>query len=367
MGIEPLVHDDLTKFVTLATETEIPILQRHIARRVASLPDPEEGLGVLLGILAERAIPEAFQGMLTGLDGRNDVKMPPNWGEAAKTLSQDPKLANRVLELGVSFGDPESFAKLRALAEEESASASDRQRALDRLLQNRTEGQAEWLLSQLSSPVLQRNSLRGLAGFQSPKIAPKIVGAYSTFPNAKTRQDALQTLATRASWANQMLDAVESGQIPRADLTAYTMRQIQSLGDNELNDRITQLWGIVSTTPAQKQKRIDYHVKDLSDELHLAELPEGRQLYQTLLRRLPQVIWRRRRFRSGFDRRAALQPGLPGGKHHRAQRIRRQGLPDANHRADGWSNSHGIFLRRIRNNGHHSHPERNVGHAQGSD
>jgi len=36
-GIEPLVQDDLDRFIQLAATTKIPLVRQHIARRVAEL------------------------------------------------------------------------------------------------------------------------------------------------------------------------------------------------------------------------------------------------------------------------------------------------------------------------------------------
>ena len=36
-GIEPLVHEDVNRFVALAATSRIPLLRKHIARRAASL------------------------------------------------------------------------------------------------------------------------------------------------------------------------------------------------------------------------------------------------------------------------------------------------------------------------------------------
>ena len=74
-------------------------------------------------------------------------------------------------------------------------------------------------------------ALRGLAEYDEPLIPRSILEHYGTF-DAATRQDALQTLASRPAWAAELVTAVEANRIPRADLTAYTIRQIRSLGDD---------------------------------------------------------------------------------------------------------------------------------------
>ncbi len=284
-GLEPLVHADAGRFAGLIETAEIPLLQRHIARRIASLPEPGPGLEAVLDQLAGAPRPvqsEIVDGLLQGLEGRTGLATPANWPKAEAALATHPGFALKALELGALFNDPATFAKLRALAEDTSAPDGDRIQALQRLVGSKTEGLAPWLLDRLEQPVLRRHALRGLAQFDHPETPDAILAAYPSWTGLETRHDALQTLASRRPWAAAMLDALEAGTIDPSDLTAYTSRQIANLGDGALTQRIETLWGTVRETPAEKRKRIRYHVNDLSDELDQADLVEGRRLYKQL-------------------------------------------------------------------------------------
>jgi putative heme-binding domain-containing protein len=97
------------------------------------------------------------------------------------------------------------------------------------------------------------------------------------------RQDVLQTLAARPEWAAALLDAVESQHIPSADLTAFTARQLQSLGDARLTARVRQLWGEVRDTPAERTRQIETYRKRLTPAvLAQADPVAGRQQFQKL-------------------------------------------------------------------------------------
>ena len=86
-------------------------------------------------------------------------------------------------------------------------------------------------------------------------------------------------LASRPSFARELLAGVERKQIPAADLTPFHIRQIRSLGVPEIDGLITAVWGVARETPADKQRRI----AALAAELRTAgsvDLGRGRQLYQ---------------------------------------------------------------------------------------
>jgi putative heme-binding domain-containing protein len=109
----------------------------------------------------------------------------------------------------------------------------------------------------------------------------EVLRVYPALADVAARRDAIQALASRPAWAAALLGELEAGRIPRADLTAYTVRQVASLGDRGLAARINRFWGEARQTPKERQRRIDALVLDLSDELDRADLGNGRALFQT--------------------------------------------------------------------------------------
>jgi putative heme-binding domain-containing protein len=130
--------------------------------------------------------------------------------------------------------------------------------------------------------VTRGAALRGLAEFDDPRTVEVILEGYESF-DAAARRDAVQTLASRAEWATALLDAVEAGKVERSDLSAYTARQLQNLGDDEVSARVVELWGAVRATAGGKAKRIAGYRKKLSAEvLATADREEGRVLFEGL-------------------------------------------------------------------------------------
>lgn len=299
-GIEPLVDEDLERFVRLAATVRIPLVSRHVARRAASHSSQRAAaLNALLRVLRDTADDPArtgpvLAGMLQGLEGLRRVEMPASWPATYERLSggeltgrprRTPnkaaeEVAELALQLALVFDDPRAFDLLRWRATQADVPPDTRQRAIQALVTQRDPRLAELLVQLVSDPPVRRVALRGLAEFDHPRTVATILTAYPQL-DADARQDALQTLAARPAWAHALLDAIDSGQIPRHDLTAYTIRQLHSLGDAGLSSRIAQVWGDVRATSEQRARLIRGYQQQLSAEtLAQADLRAGRAIYQ---------------------------------------------------------------------------------------
>lgn len=283
-GIEPLVNDNLKRFVLLAHRTEIPLIARHVGRRVASM-QTESALNQLMPLLATREPKnpaELIAGILEGVEGRRSVDMPKLWPEAYAKLqkSEDPLIRERALQLALVFGDPVALETLRKQAVDTSLTAAARNQAIHSLVARGIGDLAPMLLQLIGDPATRSSAIRGLAEYQHPDTAATLLKGYAEF-DAAAKQDAVQTLAARSAWAMKLLDAVEQGQIPRSDLSAYTARQLNSLGNREVTARVKSLWGELRETPAAKEKMVGDLKKRLTpDALARADRSAGRALFQ---------------------------------------------------------------------------------------
>ncbi len=285
-AVEPLVNESLPRFMELALSCKVPLVRRHIARRVAELQKPVDRLDLLVILLNEVHEPKAqqdlLQGLSDGLSGKRRVTMPAGWPELYAKLEESklPAVRELALELALQFDDQSALASLRKKAADKKHDAAERNRALAALVKRRGSGLPELLLSLAADSDTSSVAIRGLAEYDAPNTAETLLQNYASYP-ANVRQDALQTLASRRAWATALLDAVEANKIPRAELTAFTARQLQSLGDDKLSARVTKLWGTVRTTPADKAKLIaDYRKKLTPAALASADTSLGRAVYQ---------------------------------------------------------------------------------------
>jgi putative heme-binding domain-containing protein len=122
-------------------------------------------------------------------------------------------------------------------------------------------------------------ALRGLAAFDDPKTPPVILAVYRALPSAEKRV-AIATLTSRVSYASALLDAVAAKKVPAGDIPADAVRQLRTLADKKLLARIGEVWGIVRSTPAERQKLIGKYRAMLTATARTApDLNLGRALY----------------------------------------------------------------------------------------
>ena len=285
-AIEPLIEIDLHRFVSLTLETQCPLIRTMIARRVASHMKADKGIEGFLEQLKSRR-DSTFQlslltGILQGLEGKRKMKMSSAWSEVSDVLqtSENDEIRESSLKLALIFDDPNATQILRTQVIDTKLEIHVRTRALEALVQKKAKETGDFLFQFIDDPLLQRAAIRGLAEFENIHTPSNLLGRYVSFsPNVQ--QDVLQTLASRASWANQLLDALESNQIARRDVTAYTARQLQSLNAPGLEQRIKAIWGELRSTPQEAAKKLaEYKKLVTAKSLKKADLVAGRQLFQ---------------------------------------------------------------------------------------
>ena len=284
-AIEPVIAVDPGPLTEIALrETAIPLVAKLIGRRVASIADARrlDSLVRTLPSMLPESQSELLTGITEGLAGQRRVARPAGWKEAYASLqkSNDASVQERSLQLALIFDDPIALTSLRQVAVDQAADPLKRNRALSTLIAKRSDDTAALLLSLVTDPAVRRTSIRGLAEFENSATPARLMADYDKY-DAATRQDVLQTMASRLPWASVLMDAVESNQIPRTDLTAFTARQMHNLGDANLSRRMKHVWGELRTTPAEKAKLITSFKTRLTPEsLQKADRSAGRALFQ---------------------------------------------------------------------------------------
>ena len=89
--------------------------------------------------------------------------------------------------------------------------------------------------------------------------------------------DVLATLGSRAEFAHALIDAVEAGKVPSKDLSPFLVRQMLSLNDAKLRDKIGKVWGTVR--PANLTQLPRYLSVVPPDAPKKADRSQGRALF----------------------------------------------------------------------------------------
>ncbi len=253
---EPLAAVDASRAAALAASSPLSRLQEFIARRIAALGTPES-LALLVGELGRAAGSARRLTLLTGIEealrGRRQVAMPPAWPAVFSTLASDPdpNVRSRAVALGVNFGDAAARDSLRRVLVDSHAGPDARHQAMTALLKVKDPLLASVLHSLIRHPQLGGPAVRGLSAYEDPATPEILIEAYRSL-GPPERRDVLNTLASRKSSCRALLTAVESGKIPREDLTAEIVRQIRNHKDSALTAQLARVWGTVRETTGDR-------------------------------------------------------------------------------------------------------------------
>ncbi|MGB7327597.1 MAG: PVC-type heme-binding CxxCH protein, partial [Rubripirellula sp.] len=281
-GIEPLVPADTARALALSAECRIPKVRQFIYRRAAA---DASSIGALLTSLGKTDKVETQAIMLgevvAAIKNQGKLKMPQAWPDvyAKLSASDDAKIRQQAQLVTVKFGDASIFPVLRSIAGDRAAPADQRTSALQALIAGKDNELVPTLISILDDDTMRAASIRAMAGYDDAKIPDAILARYKTF-SPDQRSDAVATLSSRSVWAHKLLDAVEAGVAERNDLSAFTIRQMQSLNDDALSDAINKTWGSMRATASDKKQQIEQWKQRLTPKaLQSANRSHGRMLY----------------------------------------------------------------------------------------
>jgi putative heme-binding domain-containing protein len=150
---------------------------------------------------------------------------------------------------------------------------------LETLVRGRDKQAAPALHAAMDEPALRGAAIRALAHLDDSHTPRLIVERYPQL-NDQEKRDAVGTLTSRPAYALVMLDAIGAGRMPAVDLHAYNVRQILSLNDPALSERLQQVWGAVRETSGTAQEQIDRYKELCSSEaLAKADVSNGRRIF----------------------------------------------------------------------------------------
>jgi putative heme-binding domain-containing protein len=245
----------------------------------------DDGVAVLVGVLAENADPQfqldILKGINSAMEGRRNVAAPQGWAEVREKLLSSPNrdVRAQAQSLAVVFGDTAAFEVMRSTLAGKSADEADRRHALQSLLAANDPKLPPVLLALLDEPVLREAAVQALASYDAPETPARILGGYANYSVAE-RRAALNTLAGRTGSAHQLVAAVRAGRVPAKDLTAATARQLRDLGDKEIDAFVDEVWGVARTSPREKTNLMNRYKAILTDaRVGRADPSNGRAVF----------------------------------------------------------------------------------------
>ncbi len=284
-GIRHLPPTELLKLVNIYS---VPLVNQYIARRITEEIEKEPAvLNSLLGIAVETQneylSATILQGMTEALKGWRKVAKPAAWDAFAALLAKrEGPAAQQLQSLNILFGDGRAMDEVQRLALDNNAPLESRRTALRTLIKANVPDLRRICETVLNTNSLSVDAIQGFATFDDPALAEKIIGRYQgLYPNE--RPQAIATLATRPSFAKVLLKHVQSGKIPRTDITPVVARQIRNFKDEALSKELAAVWGEVRESPEDKLKLIAALKTKLTPAFIKQGKPEqGRVLFTNL-------------------------------------------------------------------------------------
>ncbi len=282
-GVEPLAGSDAKRALQLAADTPLPLLRQYIARRIAADAEPEQLAELVAAMQAgdDRLRESILTGIREALGSRRRVTAPAGWSALYARLvnNKNSQVREQGMLLALIFGDPHAVADLRSIATDTTQSDADRSRAIAALARAKVVALPEVLHPLVVDPSVRVAALRGLAGYSDATTPEVILTAYASF-DSPAKQEAVSVLASRAAWANTLLDAVEKGAISKRDLSAFHIQQLQSLNDARVSEWLVSEWGSARPTATDRLAMIaDYKRRLTDDVLASANRSRGRAVF----------------------------------------------------------------------------------------
>jgi putative membrane-bound dehydrogenase-like protein len=278
-GVNEAAPADPLKAVEVAATSKIPLVREFIIRRV--MESGTAGRAAVVQLASTLTGPERItilRGMVDGLRGVRKTEAPAGWAELEKQAATDKEATQLVRELGAVFGDGRSMDELRATATSAAADAATRTASIHSLVEARAADLSPLLTQLLSDRDVAVAAIRGLATVD-PAADKALLQSYAG-SNREGRTEIAAALASRPAWAGRLLAAIDGGQIEKADVEPFLVRQMMMLNDAALSSKIAAIWPDLQQSGQARQARISELRSLLSDDhLQSANRSHGRAIF----------------------------------------------------------------------------------------
>lgn len=220
-----------------------------------------------------------LKGILSGLEGRRNIPEPEAWAQVRNQLIQSPNLEvrERSLKLSQLFGDDLATQQALDLISDPTAEMGRRKAALYLLLNQQNESASILLETLIDQPDWITDAIRGFAIVNNDQ-APKVL--LSRYPGLSIPQKraVLDTLTSRRSYAEALVDSIGQEKIPRTDIPAQVSRSLHEI----LGDRWLQIYGQADQASATDRQAKIAHYRKLCQPktMQTADAIRGRVVYE---------------------------------------------------------------------------------------
>jgi putative membrane-bound dehydrogenase-like protein len=284
-GLATLMKKDPERAFRLAERTLLPQLADWIYWYGSTLSDSARDKVVER---ISKSEPKDQQRLLAGLElalkTRANLQKPQAWDALAAQLykSDNTPVVHRAELVAAAFGDQSRFPNLRTTLAKSDAANDAREHAFTVLSRAQDSGSLDTFIALLDDNRFRARIIPLLARFESPKASEALLSRLNNF-NTDEKNAALNTLTSRASFAKDLLAAIESGRIKRDAVNAFHIRQFTQLNNAEITVAVSKTWGRIGTTEGEKKTQITALEKVFTEApLWAFDTSAGRKHFQTI-------------------------------------------------------------------------------------
>ena len=253
--------------------------------RAADAPDTS-GTSAVVELLAQ--IDEAelqldlLKGLQDALQGKRNQPMPKPWPAAYAKLakSDNAEVRQRAQSGGAHLRRSPGRGRTAETGFRHQRRTRETPRSAGNAGRQASARPAPLLRELIADRTVRREALRGLGAYDDPQTPAAILKNYAQF-DADERHDALNTLVARPAYAPARSSKHWNAKaLPTQDVSAYTARQLQALGDAKLTERMEKVWGTIRETNSDKKAQIAQFKSWLTpDFVKKADLSDGRFVF----------------------------------------------------------------------------------------
>ncbi|MEO8426605.1 MAG: c-type cytochrome, partial [Verrucomicrobiota bacterium] len=263
----------------------------RLARRYAA-EDSEDGFAACARLLAQAPGSAETELLMKGIEqalsGRRLEKIPSAlepW--FSKVWPRDaPNLA--LIRLGLRLGSDQALEPAFKLVVDPTKPESDRIALIEilgQINQPRCVPVLLAILEQHGTPKLQTATLAALQRFSEPEVASAILRSYTTL-STEARNRARNVLASRPTWALELVKTVEAGRVDAKDFSFDQLRQMALHKNVELDQLIQKRWGRIQSGSGEEKRSYINELKLVINPSGVAgrprqgSAPEGKKVFQ---------------------------------------------------------------------------------------
>ncbi|OOG77111.1 PVC-type heme-binding CxxCH protein [Algoriphagus sp. A40] len=272
-GIEPWFAGNPEQVLELAPTSKLSFVTQNIARRAVDGNQVEK----LVALISKEG-PNTellMSGMLSGMEGRTDLKTPANWKSVAEKLQKSAgKKQTLALEISGLFGDTEATQRAFATLKNKSLPMDQRKKALQTLSAQQQKGLVAEIPNLLQEPAMKKDVIRSIAAFDNESLGKLLLESYPKF-SPEEKLEAMQTLSSRARYGNMLTQEIKTKKIAKSEVPASVARQLLRV----VGSGFIEVWGPIESVPSNQAAYDKYRAMLKPETLASANLHTGKAVF----------------------------------------------------------------------------------------